>query len=63
MHYLELVNKLVKDTNAFLFVFDGFMDCSNIRIYQFVTKVHKLHINIKFNKYGYNSSNNAADSI
>ena len=38
------------------FVFDRFIDCSNIRIYQFVTKVYKSHINIKFNKYGYNSS-------
>ena len=33
------------------FVFDRFMDCSNIRIYQFVTKVYKSHTNIKFNIY------------
>ena len=59
---LEFVNKLVKDTNAFSWFFIGFMDCSNIRIYQFVTKVYKSHKNIKFNKYGYNSSKNAADS-
>ena len=45
------------------FVFDRFMDCSSIRIYQIVTKVYKSHKNIKFNKYGYNSSKNAADSI
>ena len=39
---LGFVNKLVKDTNAFTrFFFIGFMDCSNIRIYQFVTKVYK----------------------
>ena len=25
------------------FVFDRFIDCSNIRIYQFVTKVYKSH--------------------
>ena len=55
------VNKLVKDTMHF-FVFDRFMDCLNIRIYQIVTKVYKSHKNIKFNKYGYNSSKNAADS-
>ena len=44
------------------FVFDRFMDCSNIRINQFVTKVYKSHKYIKFNKYGYDSSINAANS-
>ena len=44
------------------FVFDRFMDCSNKRIYQIVTKVYKSLKHIKFNKYGYNSSINAADS-
>ena len=39
----EFVNKLVKDTNAFSFVFDRFIDHSNIKICPFVTKVYKSH--------------------
>ena len=57
----RVVKKLVKDTNAFL-CFDRFIDCLNMGIYKFVTKVYKSHKNIKFNKYGYYSSKNAADS-
>ena len=44
------------------FVFDRFIDCSNIRIYQIVTKGLQITHKYQIQKYGYNSSKNAADS-